>query len=379
MDKRRVVVIIRGVRFLMLNWRDPRNPLAGGAERVSLAYLSALARRGHEVSWFANSFPGARPQEEMDGIQIVRGGGKGTSIVKAIRWYRRQPRFDLVIDQHHGIPWYAPWWCGTNCVAYIHEVLGPIWHVFYPGISGRVGRWQEQWTHQLYRNVPFWVPSESTRKGLLAHGVRSVTVHLNGCDTTPLPALEAKPLTHPLRLAVVSRLAPNKRVDHALYTLRLLLDYGTEATLAIVGGGEAEPTLRQLTRSLDMETRVIFTGTLPEDCKNAVLREAHVLLHASVREGWGLNVVEANAMGTPAVVYPVEGLVDSTIHGHTGLVVDRESPEALAQGVLSLLERPPAYEAMRQAAWARAKSLQWENVLPPACAWLEEQANPIHA
>ena len=39
---------------------------------------------------------------------------------------------DLVIDQHHGIPWYAPWWCGTNCIAYIHEVLGPIWDAFYP-------------------------------------------------------------------------------------------------------------------------------------------------------------------------------------------------------------------------------------------------------
>ena len=32
------------MRFLMLNWRDPENPLAGGAERVTLAYLAALVR-----------------------------------------------------------------------------------------------------------------------------------------------------------------------------------------------------------------------------------------------------------------------------------------------------------------------------------------------
>ena len=37
------------MRFLMLNWRDPKNPLAGGAERVTLAYLAALVGRGHEV------------------------------------------------------------------------------------------------------------------------------------------------------------------------------------------------------------------------------------------------------------------------------------------------------------------------------------------
>ena len=44
------------MRFLMLNWRDPRNPLAGGAERVTLGYLKALVERGHEVFWFANAF-----------------------------------------------------------------------------------------------------------------------------------------------------------------------------------------------------------------------------------------------------------------------------------------------------------------------------------
>lgn len=374
MDKVRAIVIIWGVRFLMLNWRDPRNPLAGGAERVSRAYLSALARRGHEVFWFANHFSGALAEEETDGIHLARGGGKGTSIVKAIQWYRQQPRFDLVIDQHHGIPWYAPWWCGTNCLAYIHEVLGPIWPVFYPGILGVLGRWQERRTHRLYRNVPFWVPSESTRQSLLAQGVRTVTVHLNGCDTVPLPALEAKPPPSPFRLAAVSRLAPNKRVDHALHTLRLLLDQGLKATLTIVGAGEAGPALRQLTRSLALEDQVVFTGALPEDRKNEVLRQAHLLVHASVREGWGLNVVEANAMGTPAVVYPVAGLVDSTIHGQTGLVVTRESPEALAVGIRSLLDNPAAYETMRHAAWNRAKALQWERVLPPACDWLEKQA-----
>ena len=100
------------------------NPESGGAERVSQAYLGALVERGHEVWWFANEFPGGERAETLRGMKIVRGGGKGTSIVKAIRWYRQQPRFDLVMDQHHGIPWYTPWWCGTNHIAYIHEVLG---------------------------------------------------------------------------------------------------------------------------------------------------------------------------------------------------------------------------------------------------------------
>ncbi len=174
------------MRFLMLNWRDPHNPKSGGAERVSQAYLAALVNRGHHVAWFANDFEGATPEEKIDGITIVRGGGKGSSVLRAMKWYRQQPRFDLVIDQHHGIPWFAPWWAKTNCIAYIHEVLGPIWGAFYSWPLSTAGRWQERWTHVLYRRVPFWVPSESTRKALLGHGVRQVTVIPNGTDTQPV-------------------------------------------------------------------------------------------------------------------------------------------------------------------------------------------------
>src|SRR5206468_11464688 len=139
-----------------------------------------LAARGHEVFWFANAFEGCAPETTIDGIHIVSGGDKGTSIIKARSWYRQQKRFDLVIDQHHGIPWYAPWWCRTNCIAYIHEVLGPIWSAFYGWPLSTIGRWQETWTHWLYRNVPFWTPSESTKKSLLATGVQEVNVFPNG-------------------------------------------------------------------------------------------------------------------------------------------------------------------------------------------------------
>src|SRR6266478_7465342 len=173
------------MRFLMLNWRDPANPKSGGAERVSLAYMEGLNERGHEVFWFANDFPGCKSTDVINGIQIVRGGGSGKSVLRARQWYRQQKPFDLVIDQHHGIPWFAPWWSKTNCVAYIHEVLGPIWDAFYSWPLNAIGRSQERWTHWLYRNIPFWTPSGSTKKALHANGVREVTVFHNGTDATP--------------------------------------------------------------------------------------------------------------------------------------------------------------------------------------------------
>ncbi len=362
------------MRFLMLNWRDPKNPLSGGAERVTEGYLAALRERGHEVFWFANAFPGAAPEEEISGIRILRGGGKGTSILAARKWYRRQPWFDLVMDQHHGLPWYAPWWCGTHCVAYVHEVLGPIWDVFYRWPTSKFGKWQERATHWLYRNVQFWTACESTKAGLHRHGVKRVHLVPYGVHTVALPALEPKPISPPVRLIVVSRLAPNKRIEHAIRTLRVLRDRGVAAELTVVGTGDSEAILHALTAELGLNGQVTFTGGLPEAKKDERLRGAHLLLHTSLREGWGLNVIEANAMGTPAVVYPVAGLIESTLHGETGIVADAETPEALASGVQRCVAEPERYQQFRVAAWQRAKTFHWSRVLLVACDWLESQA-----
>lgn len=365
---------IRNMRFLMLSWRDPSNPSSGGAERVTQAYLAALRQRDHEVYWFANEFQGGAPSEVIDDVQIVRGGGLGSSVWRAVHWYRQQPSFDLVIDQHHGIPWFGPWWSKTNCIAYLHEVLGPIWGAFYPWPISMLGRWQERWVHHLYRNVPFWVGSESTQRALHKRGVRDVTVIHYGIDLTPLKDLEDKPLTTPLRLIVVSRLAPNKRIDHSIRALEILRKRDIQSHLTIVGGGEVEDQLRQMVDGLQLTQLVTFAGRLSEAEKNNQLRRAHLLVHTSIREGWGLNVLEANAMGTPAVVYPVDGLTDSTLHDWTGVVTRDETPDSVADGIQALLMDPEKYQLFRINARERTKAFHWSRILPPACEWLEQQA-----
>jgi glycosyltransferase involved in cell wall biosynthesis len=360
------------MRFLMLSWRDPSNPKAGGAERVTEAYWAALKERGHEVYWYSNEFPGCQAEEDIRGIRIVRGGGSGASVLKARQWYRRQKPFDLVVDQHHGIPWLAPWWSGTRTISYLHEVLGPIWGAFYKPPLSTAGRLQERAVHWMYRNVPFWVGSESTRRALLERGVRQVTVLHYGIDLKPLAQLEPKPLRQPLELIAVSRLAPNKRIDHAVLATKLLLERGLDARLTVVGGGEAAEQLKGLASQHGLN--VTFTGILSEKEKNERLRQAHLLLHTSIREGWGLNVLEANAMGTPAVVYPVPGLVDATIHEQTGVVTREETPSSIVDGISNLLQHPERYQVYRENACRRTEEFHWSRILPKACAWLEGMA-----
>src|ERR1700730_9271532 len=58
------------LRILILNWRCPRNPRAGGAEAVTHQVARRLVAQGHTVEWFSASFPGALAVEELDGIRI---------------------------------------------------------------------------------------------------------------------------------------------------------------------------------------------------------------------------------------------------------------------------------------------------------------------
>jgi glycosyltransferase involved in cell wall biosynthesis len=81
---------------------------------------------------------------------------------------------------------------------------------------------------------------------------------------------------------------------------------------------------------------------------------AQALLMASVREGWGMVVTEANAVGTPAIVYNVPGLRDSVRHGITGLIVEPTS-QALADAMYDLSVNEPLRRTMSVAAerWSR--------------------------
>jgi glycosyltransferase involved in cell wall biosynthesis len=296
-------------------------------------------------------------------------------VLRAKQWYRKQARFDLVMDQHHGIPWFAPWWSRTNSVAYVHEVLGPIWGAFYPWPLSLLGRWQERWIHWLYRKVPFWTGSESTKRALQRRGIADVTVIPYGINLRPLAELEPKKIEVPVRLIAVSRLAPNKRIDHAIEATRLLNAQKVEAHLTIVGGGEEEARLKQQAQATGLGEKIAFAGLLSEKDKDALLRRSHLLVHTSLREGWGLNVLEANAMGTPAIVYPVDGLVDAVVHDQTGIITKEETPASVADGVAALLKTPEKYQPYRMNGCERTKAFHWENVLPQACAWLEKMAS----
>ena len=113
-----------------------------------------------------------------------------------------------------------------------------------------------------------------------------------------------------------------KRPEHAIAAVRRLRESLPDARLWVIGNGPLE---------VAAEEGVTFLGRLERADLLARLARAHVLVATSIREGWGLNVSEAAACGTPTIGYAVPGLVDS-IPASGGALVD-PTPEALADGL----------------------------------------------
>jgi glycosyltransferase involved in cell wall biosynthesis len=176
-----------------------------------------------------------------------------------------------------------------------------------------------------------------------------VTVIRQGLPYAPLPQLDAKP-GGPPRLVVLGRLTPAKFVEQALETFLRARERLPGATLDVIGDGDAayRATL-QARAAAEAPGAVTFHGRVPAGEKLALLRHAHAHVFCSHREGWGLTVTEAAAMGTPTVGYRVPGVKDSV--GDERLLAPRGDTAALAGRLVALLGDPALYAEVRETAW----------------------------
>jgi hypothetical protein len=107
---------------------------------------------------------------------------------------------------------------------------------------------------------------------------------------------------------------------------------------------------------------VEMPGRVSEEAKFELLGEAWLTVAPSAAEGWGLTIVEANAIGTPAVAYDVPGLRDSVRHGMTGWLVRHGQTLADALGdALQEVSDPDRRAQIGAAAKAWAGAFSWDS------------------
>lgn len=205
--------------------------------------------------------------------------------------------------------------------------------------------------------------SGSTRKKLIAGGVKPEKIEVIGCGYDPEELPDTGEATKRYDLCTVSRLVTYKKVDDLIRAVAILEKSFPGISLVVVGQGPERERLEQLTLDLKLDDNVTFLGHVPSH--KAVLEtvsSASVYCHPSIVEGFGIAVIEAAALGVPLVVADIPTLVEVTRNGMGGYLFRAENYEDLAEKIKLLLLDRKLYEEKSTQARELAKKHDWQTV-----------------
>ncbi|MEM3586480.1 MAG: glycosyltransferase family 4 protein [Candidatus Jordarchaeaceae archaeon] len=362
------------IRLLVLSWRDIKNPLAGGAEKYIHEICRWLVRNGHEVIFFTSSFQGAKGEEVIDGVKIIRRGHSIKVYLLAFMFYvlHWKGKFDCVVEaKDGGLPWFTRFYAGKRAIALVHQTgrdfgsrsyLNSTWRYEVKGMTAPLMYLLEPFFLSIYRLMPVITVSHSTKTILLELGLHpnNVAVVHPGTDLN-LPQRIPDKETSPT-IIYLGRIKRSKRLFDLIEALFYVRKKIQDVKLWVVGRGDSSylTGLRQFIDKLGLANSTTFFGYVDEKTKTNLLSRSHLLVFPSVREGWGITVIEANACGTPAIAYNVPGLRDSIINNETGLLAESGDVEDLAEKIVTVLEDAGLREKLSRNALEYAKQFSWD-------------------
>ena len=339
------------MKILILNRRDIANPAGGGAEIYTHEIAGGLVGRyGCEVVVFSCGFQNSAAEEVLDGVKYVRKGNEATvHLWGLIHAVQNRKKFDYIIDEFNGIGFFT--FFLQNSILLIHQLYKEFWFREL-GTAGAFPYVIESLLLRLYKGKPAITVSNSTKEDLRLLGFEDISIVMNAIKQIPTeipPEKDSVPL-----LAYLGRLKSTKRPEDAIRIWQEVNKKIPGARLIMLGRGPEEENLKKTAKGLK---GITFYGWVKEEEKFALLRQAHLLLVPGVREGFGINVIEAAAAGTPAIGYDVPGLRDSIRNGDTGYLVN--SAEEGASKIVELLNDRILYKKMALACLQYAKEFNW--------------------
>lgn len=355
---------MKALKILVFNWRDITHPWAGGAELHIHEISKRWIKQGHKVTLFCGKYKGAKRYDEIDGIEIIRKGGKFSVFLYAVWGYLTKLRkrdYDLIIDGVNGIPWFTPLFSRGQKVAIMHHLVKGIFFKELPLFLALIGFYIESFLPLIYHKTPFITVSESSKREMMKAGIPEghITVVNNGVDHGIYKPNEysKSPFPHILYLG---RLRNYKNLDLLIRAMDSIIKEIPSIKLSIVGTGEAEYKLKKLTNKLRLNDSITFYGYADEEEKIKFLQNAWLFVSPSEKEGWGLTVIEANACGTPAVAFTVPGLRDSIKNDKTGLLVENGNIDALAEVIVRILADEELRKRLSMGALKYAEQFSWD-------------------
>ncbi|MEO0122773.1 MAG: glycosyltransferase family 4 protein [candidate division WOR-3 bacterium] len=346
------------MNILIINWQDWKNPYAGGAEVYLYEIFNRLANKGHKVFLLCSRGPGQKRYEILDNFEVIRIGKRfnfNFFVPFAMRAILRNKKIDIIIDDQNKIPFYSPVFTRKkNLIMIMHLFRETIYRetnflfASYVYIT-------ESLISVFYRHSHFISISQSTASDIKRMGIKQkISVVYSGIPTVEKDCSIKRDKNLVL---YVGRIKKYKSIDHLLKAINLIKNE-IPVKLAIVGDGDALEELKNLADELRLE--VDFKGFVSEKEKYETYQKARVVVQPSVKEGWGLTAIEAQACGTPVICANSPGLKETVVNEKTGYLYEYGNIKELAAKIKDMIIDDTKWQKFSNAAIEWAKNFSWD-------------------
>tara|TARA_R110000823_G_scaffold243818_1_gene368016 strand:+ start:38201 stop:39289 length:1089 start_codon:yes stop_codon:yes gene_type:complete len=203
-------------------------------------------------------------------------------------------------------------------------------------------------------------------KSLVSHlSLKKIEVVPNGFKIKLPVTMETKNDPVPV-LITVGNVTQRKGQQNIINALPLLLKKYPDLKYHIVGIPTDRDRLEKLALNLGVEEAVVFFGKVSEEEKIELLQQADVFVMLSETtksgdaEGFGIAILEANALGIPAIGSLGCGIEDAIDDGVSGKLINPKDPNQLADALEEILNN---YEPYSQKAKKWSQDFTWEKVI----------------
>jgi glycosyltransferase involved in cell wall biosynthesis len=332
----------------------------GGAERWYRNLAESVARRGHTVTyltllqWDPDTGPG------VPNVDVVAVAGRAELYAQGRRSIGAQLRFAFGVFRHllvHGgrydvvqtpalhlsllavlaaralrrfslvVDWFEVW-------------TREYWLDYLGGVAGRLGWWGQRVSARAKHHALCFSRRHARR--LEQMGYSGEITLLEGLLA---PGMEASGPTPPEPMVVFAgRLIPEKQAMAVVSAVALARERVPELRATIFGDGPERDALLRLIGESGLDGAVQAPGFVAGELVEDAVKRALCFVFPSRREGYGLVVVEAAAVGTPTVVVdaPDNAAVELVEDGVNGFVAKSAEPEELGEAILRVHSAGPA-------------------------------------
>ena len=140
------------------------------------------------------------------------------------------------------------------------------------------------------------------------------------------------------------------------------VDYNKNIYFYIVGDGSLKKDMQQKAKNLQIEDKIKFEGFVEHENVTKYYNNLSIFVAVSRRESFGVSILEAASCEIPSITSNIGGLTEVNINNETGIVINPDDPEKLADSIIKLYEQKELRLKLGKNARKRVeKKFNWTN------------------